>query len=495
MSAVTSEKRRRRHQQRAPASTRKGGRGWILLQMIVCVAGIYICFGLWSIQQERVMTKPYITPGAPDGEGEMYPGTWITGFFQSLAAFLLALTTLLLGRVYRWYYGKPGREAARKEAGPQGLAARDSLYVALTGFTHAFGTAFAVAAMRRLPFPVVLAAKMGKMIPVMAVGFFWYGTRYDRQRVAACLLLSAGVYGFYALDGRRSGSNRGAGGSSGEVGLLLILVSLVMDGFTNATQDVMVKRLRWSGPTLMAWVNASCALWLGLGMVCMDMPLLVQLVSRHRDTPGLGLQLIQSVPWKDWSTTYTFLQRHPDCARDLLVLSAVNGLGQIFIFFTIALFGTLTLTGMTLVRKAGSVGLSIVVHGHKIRPGQAVALLVTLACVVYDSKMSIQRAAAKQKQKAAGATNDAWAHSTQQSSSTRVVGSQIPDHCSGAVTLSTVGLKGKSPGVALSIDVVSGHSGGKGSRVPGRSTASTETRRGKKTKQGKKKSAVVRRCN
>eukprot|EP00796_Vickermania_ingenoplastis_P010190 gene10190-7138_t len=349
--------------------------------MLICVAGIYVCFGLWSIKQERVFTKPY---AAADGDGlEMYRGLWPGAFFQTSVASAVAVAALGAGRLF-------GRaETVGAGRGASGLlSASNAGRLGVMGFTNAFGTSLGCVAMRLLPFPVVLAAKMGKMIPVMLVGYLWYGTRYELQRVAACLSLSAGVYLFYVLDASKRA--HGGGAHLGDVGLVLLLLNLLMDGVTNATQDIMVKRSRCTGPALMAVTNASTTLWLGVAMAAMENPLTLRLAG--------GTPAAEWLPLRDWGNTVDFLRRHPDCAWDLAVLSLVNGVGQLFIFWTISLFGTLTMTAMTLVRKAGSVGLSLVVHGHSVRPAQGCALALTLASAAWDAKMSVDRAAKKMRE-------------------------------------------------------------------------------------------------
>lgn len=170
----------------------------------------------------------------------------------------------------------------------------------LVGFTNVFATSLAYAAMRRLSFPVVLTMKMSKMIPVMVVGFCYHHTHYHTRKVLACLLITIGILTFYLLDessysqktvprnserinykngnnamfntsiGTTSSSNVSSNDilpsvdlldnlssnatihnkpqllafypSSGVIGLFLLLANLIMDGFTNSTQDVLVKK-------------------------------------------------------------------------------------------------------------------------------------------------------------------------------------------------------------------------------------------------------------
>lgn len=384
-----------------------------VIQMVVCVVGIYGCFGLWSLKQERLLTKPYVHAhldfSVGGAEEERFPGVWSVSLAQSASSALLgavafsafsAYSRFISSEVYRGSrQGHAHKQSKAKSAkGGDGGWGASLGPLAVVGFTNAFGTSLGLLATRFLPFPVVLAGKMGKMIPVMSVGYFWFGLRYGKERVMLCMLLSLGVYLFYALDPSPKKGSRGSSSMANTeygpgVGFLLLLLNLIMDGVTNAAQDVMVKKARWESLSLMTAVNAATSLWL---IVAMLMAECVSWLPKEQVNALDGFPLLSLfVPWQDGSNSLAFFERHPDALWDLALLCLVNAFGQLFIFRTITLFGTLTLTGLTLLRKAGSVGLSILIHGHPVSLSQWLALGLTVACVVCDAKISVSKASSK----------------------------------------------------------------------------------------------------
>lgn len=426
----------------------------LVLQILFCVCGIYACFGIWAHKQERVVTIPYATSiqNAPSGRWgkknkevvEYFPGVWSLTFLQSFTGFVLASCGLVVVRVSRRVLSLTKKRArivsspplsapsslGRKQTGPSNTSRNAiSRFLSKCGisssswrvckpfsvlcFSNAFGTSIGYCAMRFVPYPVYLAAKMGKAFPVMFVGYFFLGIRYTRWRVILCTALTLSIYFFYFLS--PPPANRGSTGSSktkntpgeskgifsshpGEVGMLLLFLNLIMDGITNATQDGFLRsqKKRWNGLQLMGAVNLGTSLWLLLAMGLAELPLRVNAgTSTDFSAPPCSSPFSVSQLWSahDASRSLLFLQRHPQAAKDVAILILVNGVGQFFIFFTITLLGSLTLTVVTLVRKAGSVGVSIVLHSHPVRPMQGVALLTALICAFLDTAVSIRGAA------------------------------------------------------------------------------------------------------
>lgn len=430
----------------------------LTLQMFFCVAGIYVCFGWWSVKQERVVTKPYfrrLSDGSidpSDTTGTILPtvyGVALSQYVAGLAVGLLLLTGGQLWtamstsvpsrhgtqKVHRHGNGKAfASDSAsgsavtnsRKGGAPVSSAndsaipwtSRDVSQAAAVGFTNAFGTSLGFAAMRRLSYPVVLVTKMSKMLPVIVVGMVWHGTRYSRRKLLACLLITSGILAFYWQEemtkksgsGDASDGGRGKGGtSSGKVGLILLFINLVVDGFTNSTQDVLVKRRRWGGNQLMVWTNLASAAWVVLAVALLEWaePVLHHSLNTvYSAIADAGAVAVvedwagEAIPFHDFSRTLSFLHAYPEAEHDMISLSLFNAFGQFFIFRTISLFGSLTLTAMTLVRKAGSVVLSIVIHGHRVSRGQWAALATVLAGVIWEGYTNITE---KQASKASSA--------------------------------------------------------------------------------------------
>lgn len=530
--------------------------------MLLCVVGINVCFGWWSVKQERAITKPYFVADADfaasvaalsarsarraaaakasaplDRPHPVYLST-VYGICltQTLAGAFVSGSILCAQAVQRRVrerraqalrHAKKNRRAAKpraattatartsakqsEEAQRTVLTRRDVSEMLALGFSNIFGTSLGYAAMRRLSYPVALTAKMCKMLPVMFVGFCWYGTRYSTRKMASCLLITGGVIAFFVLENRinatgavgtngtastnttsavgKSGGgapakHAGGGAPSSFLGMTLLLLNLLMDGYTNSTQDVLVKRHRWSGAPLMMWTNlvsSICAVCVLL-MLEFGEELWYWLVSMARDAvaaalrspsashAGLvasALQWISSVvpaaprtaaaaatsataavgvreslvPFHDLSHFIAFLTHCPEARHDVLLLSLLNALGQLFIFHTISVFGTLALTAMTLLRKAGSVILSIVVHGHPVQGGQWASLGAVFVGVLGEGYVNIQEASLRQGRATAAAKKAVPSSSA--SASTSPSPTPAPQ---GAPRTSAVGKNGEEEG-------------------------------------------------
>jgi len=124
------------------------------------------------------------------------------------------------------------------------------------------------------------------------------------------------------------------------IGLVLVLMNLCCDGFTNATQDK---------------INEMYKLPYLQMMLCMNGPsCLLLLAFLFNPVNGSGPDAI------------TFVRENPSLIWDILGFSAMGAMGQNFIFFTIKEFGSLTCQTMTLTRKAVQILLSVLLFGHTI---------------------------------------------------------------------------------------------------------------------------------
>lgn len=508
----------------AVAAVKVGASSKILLlaQMLLCVMGINLCFGWWSIKQERAITKPYFIAdsafaasmaataasahdarraaavaatksNAPPGKPHAVYLSTVYGISltQTLAGVIVSAALVgmnsLLRRSMRNYQQRSDRQRGAKANASNALdqnqctvlSRRDVQEMLAMGFSNIFGTSLGYAAMRRISYPVALTAKMGKMLPVMFVGFVWYRARYPAKKIASCLLITGGVIAFFLLECRSNSSDNassattttitGGGGrsssgssakhgaassSSSLLGMALLLLSLLMDGYTNSTQDILVKRHRWNGVSLMMRTNLAsvlCALsllfvlelgeqpwsWLAsfthhaTNSVMRSLPMsngalgraLVAWLKRAR-----GVSATSVVPFHDLSHFIAFLAHCPEARHDVFLMSLLSALGQLFIFHTITVFGTLALTAMTLLRKSGSVILSIVVHGHTVHSAQWASLGAVFIGVVLEGYINIQEASLRQGQATTkgAAPQEAAATASPSSSSTAVPANGTP---------------------------------------------------------------------
>ena len=105
-------------------------------------------------------------------------------------------------------------------------------------------------------------------------------------------------------------------------------------------------------------------------------------------------------PWSsELSDGMRFIQVHPDVLRDILIFSVAGSLGQLFIFYMLERFGSLSLVTVTVTRKMFSILLSVFLFGHTIGISQWMAVGVVFLGIGLDAYYSRKNKLAKMEKK------------------------------------------------------------------------------------------------
>lgn len=175
----------------------------------------------------------------------------------------------------------------------------------------------------------------------------------------------------FMLFGHKSGSKTG----DSAWGLSLLLFNLLVDGLTNSTQDQIFALYKgYSGQQMMFIMQT---LSLSVLTPAMLLPLPVSPLALIT-SPDLA-RLHKSFAPPILATSLRFVATHPTSVSPLCAYAALGGLGQLFIFETIAHFGSLTLVMVTVTRKLFTMLLSVFVFGHVLTPGQWAGVAVVFA--------------------------------------------------------------------------------------------------------------------
>lgn len=359
---------------RRELAKRSDGRGKPagLVELLVCVAGIYASFLSWAVLQERITTTPY--GGTPQDDGtpsssEMFRYSIFLNTVQSTFA-------AILGYVYLFV-------STFDASGPPSLLpSLDALPpLLLVALTSTLSSPFGYASLAHIDYITFILAKSCKLLPVMALHLAIFRKRYPLYKYAVVGLVTTGVVVFTlhhpsTLSKRRGGaeaadrSSKGAASNTTEKvlstmsgnsawGLFLLSVNLLLDGLTNSTQDYIFQRFpSVTGPQMMCVLNLLNS---GLTLAYLFGAPYLQAFGVERWS---GVSLAGAD--RELSGALAFIRRHPTVVRDVVSFAVCGAVGQIFIFYTLAKFSSLLLTTVTVTRKMLTMILSVVWFGHRL---------------------------------------------------------------------------------------------------------------------------------
>lgn len=318
-----------------------------LIDLVTCVAGVVVSNLVWSFMIERLTTHTYAL-GRP-----LRTPIFVTAC-QSIASLIVVQ---LLNR----------HRALRH--GPNGLYSM----LAIVGISMSMGPFMTTTALTFVSYPVTMVIKMCKTPVIMVLGKTLYKTRYSSWQYFVAVLMTLGVIIFFSTE------LFGDMGSLAWVGLCLVAMHVVLDGVVSSTQDAIVRRSRLTAIELQ-FVVAQATLF-ACGILLLSAEVLVQ----------IGVFELSEL-----REILRFIKSAPNALVDVLIVASTSAFGQVFIFRTIAHFGTLTLSTMSVFRKIASVVISIWAFGHHLTYEQCVGLFLAIVATIIDAYWSIRSQNGKQ---------------------------------------------------------------------------------------------------
>lgn len=242
------------------------------------------------------------------------------------------------------------------------LAALRSMEVVKTSLVYVLAMYTSNEALAFVSYPTQALVKSCKMIPVMIGSILISRRRYSTLKYVCVALMSAGIAWFQFAAPKKAKGAHGPVGSAGatahvgplsgeNLGMLLLGVSLCLDGVTGPLQEVLRSDLRLTSMEQMLVNNV----WGGALMLAIALAL---------DQVGSSL---------------TILSENPSLLWALVLFSLCSAFGQVFVFWTIREFNALTLTTITTTRKFFTILVSVVVHGNALAGKQWFAVATVFA--------------------------------------------------------------------------------------------------------------------
>ncbi|KAA8495395.1 Solute carrier family 35 member B1 [Porphyridium purpureum] len=327
------------------------------LQVLMCALGIYTCYLYYGTLHEKLYKRAY----APDD------AHW--KFTLSLLAIQCGVNAAAAGAVlvmkkFRSAAAGDEKAAIDSEKEKPSLPVPWHQYL-LAALTYLLAMTFSYEALHHMTYPMQALGKSCKMIPVMLMGIVIRKKKYTPMEYLIVVMITVGV-GMFSYNPQRGASDKG---HTSAVGLLLLLLSLFMDGVVGPFQEILVAKYSPSTHQLMfhqnLWASAIC--------------LFVVVFSG------------------EISQSTRFIWDHPRVLHDILVFSLVSALGQNFIFYTVRNVSALACTTITTTRKMFTVLLSIVVYKHNVSLQQWIAMTLVFCGLGLEHvvKHSRKKSAAK----------------------------------------------------------------------------------------------------
>ncbi|KAF2850114.1 UDP-Glc/Gal endoplasmic reticulum nucleotide sugar transporter-like protein [Plenodomus tracheiphilus IPT5] len=319
-----------------------------LLQLLICVGGIYASFMSWAMLQERLTT----TTHGPSNSRFTY-----AIFLNTIQSAFAAIT----GFIYL-VSSAPRDPKINTRRIPPIFPSKAILFpLLLIAITSSLASPFGYASLKHIDYVTFILAKSCKLLPVMFLHISLFQKRYPLYKylVIGCVTLGVAVFTLHNPSTARKAAKKGvSAGASKTIGLFLLGVNLLFDGLTNTVQDQIFSSFKgFTGPQMMCAQNLMST---GLTVVYL---VVSPFLASTPLAPWLGLSPSGNGELAD---AVAFVTTYPSVGWDVLGFAACGAVGQVFIFHTLAHFSSLLLVTVTVTRKMLTMVWSVWWFGHEI---------------------------------------------------------------------------------------------------------------------------------
>lgn len=307
-----------------------------ILNLGFCVAGIYACFLTWALLQERLSTTNY--------KGSKF----------SYFVFLNACQSLVCA-IWAWVWLRFVR--GESLVVPNRLVAARFCSISVSS---SVASPFGYMSLSHINYPTHMLAKSCKLVPVMFVGVLLHRRSYPFYKYVSVALVTIGVSAFMFLLPHKAGND----GSNSMYGVFLVLINMLLDGYTGSTQDEMFRKKEVStGSQMMLWMNLVSFLLM-----------MVWILNPWNPEFLLAVEFCRAA--------------FPEVVTDIILFCVCGALGQTFVFHSLSTFGSITLVTITVTRKLFTIVLSCVFYGHAINQLQWCSIGVVFAGIMLEAMVS-----------------------------------------------------------------------------------------------------------
>jgi len=266
-----------------------------------------------------------------------------------------------------------------------GVDAEGSVRIAclLPSLTNVAATWFQYASLWYVSFPTQMLFKSLKLVPVLICGQVFMKRSTPFREWADAILITAGVLAFIWFAETDSSAGEFSWSTQG-VGMLMLLGFLLCDAVTPSLQKRAFSNSNLDAFQMMFWIGAASSVYSGAMLY----------FSGELDS------------------TIDFLMTRKECLVDVLALSLIATLGQIFIYVTVQKHGPVTLSLIMTTRQLGSVLVSCFLFGHKLPSVALAAAAVVFSVLMVRSYRSSLKTDDKKKALLPGADQASTSNAT-----------------------------------------------------------------------------------
>mmetsp|Transcript_34066 Transcript_34066/g.63592 ORF Transcript_34066/g.63592 Transcript_34066/m.63592 type:complete len:366 (+) Transcript_34066:106-1203(+) len=325
------------------------------IKLVLYTCTLYVSFIYWGYLQEKITSSSYTCGISDSGSTADLDGPLLRWNYPRALNVAMAATASLFASVVDDILLPLFSRSANDKKTNSNLQRAPFMLFSKPAITCAIGSPLGYMALKYIPFPLVILTKSSKPIPVMLIGIIFYRKSYPWYKHVGTFLLCSGIVAFSYW--KQSGP--GGGGASvqeGEtdglyslcIGLLLVVMNLSLDGYTNNEQEHIFKNFNVSSFRMMKNVNIWQVIFLLMYLVFMH------LLGDHR---GGSSELQESY--------YTIIHC-PEARFDIAVFCFCAAVGQLTIFLVMKEFGSLMWITISITRKLFTILVSVVMFNHAI---------------------------------------------------------------------------------------------------------------------------------
>eukprot|EP00092_Neocalanus_flemingeri_P107816 GFUD01138386.1.p1 GENE.GFUD01138386.1~~GFUD01138386.1.p1 ORF type:complete len:506 (+),score=138.74 GFUD01138386.1:120-1637(+) len=315
--------------------------------LMFCAGGLLGSYSTWGYLQEKIMTTNYVDSLGNKGK---FNDSQFLVFVNRILAFALALLVIMIRR-------QPRHKAPLFK-------------YSYCSFSNIMSSWCQYEALKYVSFPTQVLAKASKVIPVMLMGKVVSNKKYEYYEYVVALLISVGMVAF--LMGNDDGNK--ASNATTFSGFIILIGYMAFDAFTSNWQGELFTEYKMTSFQMMAGVNLfSCLL--------------------------TSVSLMQQGVFY---TSLAFMSQYSRFMLDCIILSICSASGQLFIYYTISVFGPVAFVIIMTVRQVFAVVLSCILFQHALAPVAIIGIFIIFSALFLKIYCSYRLKMKKKTVSAAG---------------------------------------------------------------------------------------------